>query len=80
MGVDGSSDKWAGDERSREPQLIRVNAGYFASTIIGRRAGLVRDIRQRERGNAYDTVRRAAVLLRERGLIITVHGRGTYVA
>ena len=28
---------------------------------------------------AYDTVRRAAVLLRERGLIITVHGRGTYV-
>jgi DNA-binding GntR family transcriptional regulator len=24
--------------------------------------------------------RRAAVLLRERGLIITVHGRGTYVA
>jgi len=31
-------------------------------------------------GVAYDTVRRAAVLLRERGLIITVHGRGTYVA
>jgi DNA-binding transcriptional regulator YhcF (GntR family) len=27
----------------------------------------------------YDTVRRAAVLLRERGLIVTVHGRGTYV-
>ena len=31
-------------------------------------------------GVAYDTVRRAAVLLRERGLIVTVHGRGTYVA
>ena len=29
---------------------------------------------------AYDTIRRAAVLLRERGLIITVHGRDTYVA
>jgi DNA-binding GntR family transcriptional regulator len=29
---------------------------------------------------AYDIVRRAAVLLRERGLIITVHGCGTYVA
>jgi hypothetical protein len=29
---------------------------------------------------AYGTIRRAAVLLRERGLIITVHGRGTYVA
>jgi DNA-binding GntR family transcriptional regulator len=34
----------------------------------------------RDCGVAYDTVRRAAVLLRERGLIVTVHGRGTYVA
>ena len=34
----------------------------------------------RDLGVAHDTVRRAAVLLRERGLIITVHGRGTYVA
>ena len=33
----------------------------------------------RDFGVAYDTVRRAAVLLRERGLIITVHGCGTYV-
>jgi GntR family transcriptional regulator len=31
-------------------------------------------------GVAYDTVRRATALLRERDLIITVHGRGTYVA
>ena len=31
-------------------------------------------------GVAYDTVRRATALLRERGLIVTVHGRGTYVA
>jgi GntR family transcriptional regulator len=31
-------------------------------------------------GVAYDTVRRATALLRERSLIITVHGRGTYVA
>ena len=34
----------------------------------------------RDCGVAYDTVRRAAALLRERGLIVTVHGRGTYVA
>ena len=34
----------------------------------------------RECGVAYDTVRRAVVLLRERGLIVTLHGRGTYVA
>lgn len=31
-------------------------------------------------GVAYDTVRRAAVPLRERGLIVTVYGRGTYMA
>jgi hypothetical protein len=31
-------------------------------------------------GVACDTVRRAAVLLRERGLIVTVYGRGTYMA
>jgi GntR family transcriptional regulator len=30
-------------------------------------------------GVAYDTVRRATALLRERGLIVTVHGRGTFV-
>jgi GntR family transcriptional regulator len=31
-------------------------------------------------GVAYDTIRRATALLRERGLIITVHGRGTFVS
>jgi GntR family transcriptional regulator len=31
-------------------------------------------------GVAYDTIRRATALLRERGLIVTVHGRGTFVA
>jgi DNA-binding GntR family transcriptional regulator len=29
---------------------------------------------------ACDTIRRATALLRERGLIVTVHGRGTFVA
>jgi GntR family transcriptional regulator len=33
-----------------------------------------------EYGVAYLTVRRAAEVLRDRGLIVTVHGRGTYVA
>jgi GntR family transcriptional regulator len=32
-----------------------------------------------EYGVAYTTVRHAMALLRERGVIITVHGRGTYV-
>ena len=31
-------------------------------------------------GVAYDSVRRATALLRERGLIVTVHGKGTFVA
>ena len=30
-------------------------------------------------GVSYDSVRRATAVLRERGLINTVHGRGTYV-
>ena len=32
-----------------------------------------------EYGVAYDTIRRATALLRDRGLIITIVGRGTYV-
>lgn len=32
-----------------------------------------------EYGVAYDTIRRATALLRERGLIITIVGRGTFV-
>ncbi|PJE97417.1 GntR family transcriptional regulator [Streptomyces carminius] len=32
-----------------------------------------------EYGVAYMTVRRATALLRERGLIVTVHGKGTFV-
>lgn len=38
-----------------------------------------RDLAQ-EYGVAYLTVRRAAQVLRGRGLIETVHGRGTFVA
>jgi GntR family transcriptional regulator len=29
---------------------------------------------------AYETIRRSTALLRERGLIVTVQGRGTFVA
>jgi DNA-binding GntR family transcriptional regulator len=31
-------------------------------------------------GVAYDTLRRATAVLRDRKLIVTVHGRGTFVA
>ena len=33
-----------------------------------------------EFGVSYMTVRRATAILRERGLIVSVHGRGTFVA
>jgi DNA-binding GntR family transcriptional regulator len=33
-----------------------------------------------EYGVAYNTVRAAMGILRDRGLIVTMHGRGTYVA
>ena len=69
---------------SPTPVYVRV-ADWIESRIKsgelrpGSRLPAERDL-ARDLGVAYDTVRRAAVLLRERGLIITVHGRGTYVA
>jgi GntR family transcriptional regulator len=69
---------------SPTPIYVRV-AGWIESRIkagelkSGSRLPPERELAQ-ETGVAYDTIRRAAVLLRERGLIITVHGRGTYVA
>jgi GntR family transcriptional regulator len=54
----------------------RIKAGELKS---GSRLPPERELAQ-DFGVAYDTVRRAAALLRERDLIITVHGRGTYVA
>lgn len=66
------------------PVYVRV-ADWIESRITsgelkpGTRLPAERDL-ARDLGVAYDTVRRAAALLRERGLIITVHGRGTYVA
>jgi DNA-binding GntR family transcriptional regulator len=31
-------------------------------------------------GVAYGTIRRAMQILREKGLIVTIHGRGTFIA
>jgi GntR family transcriptional regulator len=45
----------------------------------GARLPSERDLAQ-EYGVAYLTVRRAAQVLRERGLVETVHGHGTFVA
>jgi GntR family transcriptional regulator len=53
----------------------RIEAGELAD---GQRMIPERDIAT-EYGVAYNTVRKAMELLRERGLILTMHGRGTYV-
>lgn len=68
------------------PQIVYVAvADHIAARIEageirpGAKLPAERDLAA-EYGVAYMTVRRATVLLRERGLIVTVHGRGTYVA
>ncbi len=51
----------------------RINDGEITAKLPAER-GLAE-----EYGVAYTTVRRAMEILRERGLIITRHGRGTFV-
>jgi DNA-binding GntR family transcriptional regulator len=54
----------------------RIESGEFAP---GTRLPAERDLAAYY-GVAYDTVRRATAVLRDRGLIVTVHGRGTFVS
>ena len=51
----------------------RITAGEISTKLPSERSFA------EEYGVAYTTVRHAMALLRERGLIVTVHGRGTYV-
>jgi DNA-binding GntR family transcriptional regulator len=52
----------------------RIQSGEFAGRLPGER-----DL-AREYGVAYQTLRHGIGLLRSRGLVITRHGRGTFVA
>ena len=54
----------------------RIASGELAS---GTRLRAERDLAAHY-GVAYGTIRRAMQLLRERELIVTIHGRGTFVA
>ena len=54
----------------------RIGAGELAR---GARLPPERDLAT-EYGVSYDTIRRATALLRDRRLIITIVGRGTYVS
>lgn len=74
------------DFSSDGPELIYVAvANYVAARISagelqpGERLEPERDLAAKY-GVAYLTVRRAMQELRERGLIVTVQGRGTFVA
>lgn len=68
------------------PKLIYVQvADHIAARIAagelqpGTRLPAERDLAA-EYGVAYDTIRRATAMLRDRGLILTIVGRGTFVA
>ena len=51
----------------------RITEGEIATKLPSERSFA------EEYGVAYTTVRHAMAVLRERGVIVTVHGRGTYV-
>jgi GntR family transcriptional regulator len=63
-------------EQVAEHIAMRIEAGDLQR---GQRMAPERDLAV-EYGVAYNTVRKAMEILRNRGLIITMHGRGTYVA
>jgi GntR family transcriptional regulator len=63
-------------EQVAEHVAARIEAGDLQP---GQRLPPERDLAI-EYGVAYHTVRNATKLLRERGLIVTIHGGGTYVA
>ncbi len=74
------------DINTRGAALIYVQvADHIAARIAsgdlppGSRLPAERSLAQ-EYGVAYDTIRRATAVLRERKLIVTVHGRGTFVS
>lgn len=52
----------------------RIAAGHYPSKLPGER-----DL-AKEFGVSYNTVRHATAILRQRGLIISIHGRGTFDA
>ena len=78
------SDLEAAGGRDADLAYMRV-AGDIAARIAsgelkpGARLRSERDLAEYY-GVSYGTVRRAMEVLRERGLITTVHGRGTFVS
>jgi GntR family transcriptional regulator len=80
---DHVSDEFRVDPNA--PKLVYVQvADHIAARITagdlapGARLPAERDLAA-DYGVAYDTIRRATALLRDRGLILTIVGRGTFV-
>jgi GntR family transcriptional regulator len=78
------TDDWAPDPDELTHVYIQVAdhiAGLIASGALapGAKLPAERDIAA-QYGVSYETVRRATAVLRERGLIVTMIGRGTYIA
>ena len=63
-------------EQVAEHLAARIEAGELPS---GSKLPPERELAE-QYGVAYNTMRKATEILRDRGLIITMHGRGTYVA
>ena len=79
----GGSDLAANGGRDEDLAYVAVAddiAGRIASGELapGTRLRSERDLAEYY-GRAYGTIRKAMALLRERGLIVTIHGRGTFV-
>jgi GntR family transcriptional regulator len=52
----------------------RITTGHYTIKLPGERA------LAEEFGVSYTTIRHATAILRDRDLIISIHGRGTYIA
>jgi GntR family transcriptional regulator len=63
-------------EQVAEHVAARIEAGELAP---GSKLPPERELAS-EYGVAYNTMRSAMQILRDRGLVVTMHGRGTYVA
>lgn len=78
------SELAAPDGRESDLAYVRVSEDIAARIASGELAPGTRLRSERDLaeyyGVAYGTIRHAMKILRERGLIKTVHGRGTFVA
>lgn len=82
--VDHVSDLEAPGGRDADLAYVRVAEDIAARIASGELAAGARLRSERDLaehyGVSYGTVRRATGVLRDRGLIVTIHGRGTFVA